>query len=238
MGDRFVVAHVALATVARLLARMSVTRCLRVARQARHVCVRPEAFRPHVDGRREIGLDRAGNCAIRPVAGKTQGSGVLNRSGSFKVQPAVAAHAAFIIFGEFREAVLRFMAAAALTRQRPGWIKRSPLASSQLGVRIVAVAAAPIVLIGLQRLAAVPPGLQLAKNRIMTAGALLWLKAAAGRLIYVGRVWVQRLFGNFAVAVQAHDLPVRRNMPPRLVHQPIGVNVTVHANDGKQDQNS
>ena len=83
-----------------------------------------------------------------------------------------------------------------------------------------------------------PPGRQLGQNRIMAASAWLWLKAAAGRLVYVGRVWVQRLFGNFAVAVQAHDLPVRRNMPPHLVHQPIGVNVAVHADDGKQGQNS
>jgi hypothetical protein len=147
---------------------------------------------------------------------------VLNRTGILKVQPAVAAHAGFITCGEYREAISCFVTTAALTRRRPGRIKLSQPGDARLSVRIVAVAAAPIVLIGLYRPAAVPPGRHLGQNRIMAAGALLGLKAAAGRLVYVGRVWVQRLFGNFAVAVQAHDLSVRRNVPARLVHQPIG----------------
>jgi len=233
VGDCLVMTRVALAAVGRLLARVFIPSCLRVTRQTRHVRVRPESARPHVNDRQGGGLGRAGDGAIRPVAGKTQGFRVLNSTGSFKIHPAVAAHAAFIICGEFRQTVLRFMAAAALTRRRPGRIKRSPLANPQLGMRIVAVTAAPIVLLGLQRLATVPPGLQFDRYRIMTAGAWLRLKPATGRLVHVGRVWVQRLFGNFAVAVQAHDLPMRRNVPPHLIHQPIGASVAARADDGE-----
>jgi hypothetical protein len=41
---------------------------------------------------------------------------------------------------------------------------------------------------------------------------------------------VQRLFADIPVAVQAHDLPVRRDVPACLVHQPICVSVNAHAN--------
>jgi hypothetical protein len=93
-------------------------------------------------------------------------------------------------------------------------------------------------LLGPQRLAAVPPGLQFGQYRIMTAGASLRLEEAAGALIDVGRIGMQRFPADIRMAVHTHDLPVRRNVPPRLVHQPISADVTTRANDGKQGQNS
>jgi hypothetical protein len=52
------------------------------------------------------------------------------------------------------------------------------------------------------------------------------MEPAAGELIDVGRVRVQRSLADIAVAIQAHDLPVRRYMPARLIHQPICASVT------------
>ena len=72
----------------------------------------------------------------------------------------------------------------------------------------------------------------------MAAAALLRAEEAAGALIDVGRIGVQRSLGDIAMAVQAHDLPVRRDVPPRLVHQPIRISVTAHANYGEKTENS
>jgi hypothetical protein len=72
----------------------------------------------------------------------------------------------------------------------------------------------------------------------MAIGALFRMEAAAGALIDVGRIWMQRLFGNIAMAVQAHDPPVSGDMPAGLIHQPICVGRNAHANYGEQTENS
>ena len=104
------------------------------------------------------------------------------------------------------------------------------MGDARLGVRIVAGAAALIILIGLQRLPAMAPRPQLGEDRIVAAGALLRAEEAAGEPIDIGRIRVQRLFADIAVAVQAHDLPMRRDVPAALIHQPICVGRNAHAN--------
>jgi hypothetical protein len=124
----------------------------------------------------------------------------------------------------------RLVAAAALVSRGPGRIERPWIGNARLCVGIVAVATVQIVLIGLQRLPSVSTRLHFGEHRIMAAGALLRVEAAAGELIDVGRIRVQFPFADAAVAVQAHDLPVRRDMPPFLVHQPICAGTGAHAN--------
>jgi len=95
---------------------------------------------------------------------------------------------------------------------------------------IVTVAAVPIVLAVIHRLAAMPAVLQIGDNRIVAAGALIRAEEAVGDLIDVGRIRVQYFLDDIRMAFGAHDLPVRGDMPPGLVHQPICVSVNAHAN--------
>jgi hypothetical protein len=96
-------------------------------------------------------------------------------------------------------------------------------------VRIVAIAAALIVLIDLERLSAMALSPQLGKHRVMAAGASPGMEETFGGPVDVGRIGMRPLFSDIAVAVQTHDLAVGRNMPARLVHQPICVGRTAHA---------
>jgi len=122
------------------------------------------------------------------------------------------------------------VAAAALALNGPGGVVCARIGNARLGVGIVAATAVVIVLIGLQRLPAMAPSPQLGEDRIMAAGALLRTEVTAGELIDVGRIRVQRLFADIAVAGEAHDLPVRRDVPAGLIHQPICVGRNAHAN--------
>ena len=118
MGDRLVVAHVALAAVARLLARMPVLRRLGVAGQAGHIGVRPEAFL-HVENGEHPGVHGR---ALRTVAGEAQCVGMPSCSGCF-LPPAVAGHAGLVSRRQRRQALAGFVAAAALARGGPDRVK-------------------------------------------------------------------------------------------------------------------
>lgn len=95
---------------------------------------------------------------------------------------------------------------------------------------IVAVAAAVVILISPQRLPAMALSPQIGEDRIMTAGAKLRAESASGELVDSGRIRVQRFLADIAVAVQTHDLPMRRDVPASFIHQPICVGRNTHAN--------
>ena len=119
------------------------------------------------------------------------------RTGCFQVPRAVAAHAGFVGRRQRRQARAGFMAAAALVLGGLRGVVGPRMGDARLGVRIVAGAAALIILIGLQRLPAMAPRPQLGEDRIVAAGALLRAEEAAGQPIDIGRIRVQRRLADY-----------------------------------------
>jgi hypothetical protein len=95
---------------------------------------------------------------------------------------------------------------------------------------MVAIEAALIILVGIQRPAAMSSGCQSGDHRIVAASATFGIEGFAGRSIDAGWIGMPRIPADLAVTVHAHDLAVRRGMPVPLVHQPIGMGITAHAN--------
>ena len=126
--------------------------------------MRPESFRPHIEDGKACGFAGADSRALSAVAGEAQRFGVLNRARSFRVPPAMAGHAGLVSRRQHRQAIAEFVAAAALALGGPGGVKCPRTGNAPLGMGIVAVAAALIVLIGLQRLPAMAPSPQLRED--------------------------------------------------------------------------
>jgi hypothetical protein len=70
MGDRFIVAVVTSAAIARNLARVAVLRCLRMTGEAGHFRVRLKAFRTQVEDGKSRYPSEATDSACRPMAGQ------------------------------------------------------------------------------------------------------------------------------------------------------------------------
>jgi len=126
--------------------------------------VQPESFRPHVENWKNCGLDSADSRALSAVAGEAQRYGVLSRARGFRVPPAMASHTGLVSRRQRRQAIAEFVTAAALALGGPHGVKCPWIGNAPLGMRIVAVTAALIVLIGLQRLPAMAPGPQLRED--------------------------------------------------------------------------
>ena len=135
IGDRFVVAHVALAAVARLLARMPVFGRLGVAGQADHIGVRREAFL-HVETREVSDSAGVHGSALSTVAGEAQRVG-MPRSHQVLSPLAVAGHAGLVSRRQCRQALARFVAAAALARAGRAGSNRAGVGNAPLGVGMV-----------------------------------------------------------------------------------------------------